>query len=90
MAKHSWHRIEHKSTGEVQIVASLNGIDRKHWKAVPVKGNKRPGEFHVVGEDGSLVLDQALKERARLDALPLAERIAIEVESALKRRNAED
>lgn len=49
----TWHRIEHKITGEVQIVASLDGIDTARWTAVPVKANRPPGEGQIVNADGS-------------------------------------
>ena len=71
MAK--WHRLEHKQSGEVQIVASLDGIDLDLYVAVPLKGNRAPKEFQVANADGTLSTDNELKAKAQ--QLPLEERI---------------
>lgn len=53
----AWHRIEHRATGSIQIVASLAGVDLGEWAAVRVKAGRAPGEFQTVLPDGSTVTD---------------------------------
>lgn len=50
----AWHRLTHRTTGEVQIVASLDGIDPAQWEAVRIKANRAPTEAQVVNDDGTL------------------------------------
>jgi hypothetical protein len=79
----AWHRLEHKRTGEVQVVASLDGYDMKDWKAVPVKANRAPGDFQVIDADGSMRTDDEAKAKAAELALPEDERVALYVRREL-------
>lgn len=84
-----WHRIVDKTTGEVQHVASLGGIDLDQFQVTPIKGNREPGEFHVVHEDGSMSVDKEAQDRALTRQLTFEERVAKEVEKALNRLRIE-
>lgn len=60
----AWHRLEHKQTGEVVVVASLDGMNMDEWDAVPVAANRAPTEFQVVHPDGTMTTDSAKQEEA--------------------------
>lgn len=59
-----WHRIEHKVTKEVQIVASLGGINLEEWNITPIRSNRPPGEHQTVNKDGTLVTDPEVRAAA--------------------------
>lgn len=62
--KKEWHWLEHKDTGEVQVVACLGGIDLDVWDAVPIVGNRPPNEFQTVDAGGKLATDSDRKGKA--------------------------
>ena len=68
----AWHRIEHRKSGEVLIVASLKGYDRREWKAVRVKSNRAPGEFQTINADGSVTTDKERRNETKRKAAILA------------------
>lgn len=88
----AWHRLTHKQTGEVAIVASLAGYDLDQWQVLKLKANRAPGEFQAVQDDGSIATDTALRDAARrravigtTDPIELHEKLLAEIE-ALKAR----
>ena len=68
----AWHRLEHRKTGEVTIVASLDGYDLKQWKAVKLKANRPPGEFQTIHADGSVTTDKERRSETKRKAAILA------------------
>lgn len=89
----AWHRLKHKRTGEVQVVASLDGYDLDKFDAVPIRANRAPTEFQVVNDDGTMTTDedakaravQAAKLRAEEAGLSDEERLALRVRRELER-----
>lgn len=61
----AWHRLEHKQTGEVVVVASLDGMNMDEWNAVPIAADRSPGEFQIVHPDGTMTTDSAKQEEAQ-------------------------
>ncbi len=64
----AWHRLRHKGTGAVQVVASLDGIDAARFDVVPIAANRAPDEFQTVNDDGSMTTDTARKSDAQDEA----------------------
>lgn len=68
----AWHRLKHKTSGEVQVVADLAGIDVSEWDAVPLAQDRPPTEFESVGEDGSFVMDEVRQTDTEREAAAAA------------------
>lgn len=66
----AWHRLKHKTSGEVQFVADLAGIDTSQWDALPI--SRAPTEFESVADDGSFVVDEARKLAVEQEAAAAA------------------
>lgn len=64
----TWHRIRHKTSGEVQIVASLDGVDAALFDAVPIIANRSPDEFQDVDDSGALVTNTERRTATEEDA----------------------
>jgi hypothetical protein len=50
----SWNKITNVTTGEVQYVASLDGVDLDGWTALAIAEDRCPEPHEEVAEDGTL------------------------------------
>lgn len=75
----SWHKLTHKTSGEVQYVASLDGIDLEAWKAVPILADRAPEPWQTVDDTGKMATDLVAKvrllRRAALARFSVVERL---------------
>lgn len=81
-----WHRIKHKTRGEVQHVADLAGVDPAEWDAVPIGGNRSPESWESVSDTGEIVADAAaatkLEDEGKLGRMTLRERHRLAIKTA--------